>query len=343
MEENEGTGKDRNTMKRETRNVIRETVLAALLFLLCLPAFTAARAAGTVTVGIPVYKAITGTPGKAGAFTFILTAADGAPMPAGSVNGVKTASVSGAGDATFGNVTYDKVGDYRYTIRESAGSDAAYTYDSTVYDLTVQVTWAGDVGGNLKAVLYLHKDGETAKQEKALFTNVYKSGFVIVDPPVQKVISGDKPSTSAAFIFYLKASDAACPMPSGSADGVKILTITGAGTKDFGDITFTQAGTYTYTVYERKGSLGGYKYDATVYTMKIVVKQDGSGNLSAERTITNAAGTAKTALTFVNEYDESTDPKTGDASLRSLWWILLLAAGAGAGAALYIRRKQKRR
>jgi pilin isopeptide linkage protein len=195
----------------------------------------------------------------------------------------------------------------------------------------------------LKAVQYLHKDGETTKQEKALFTNVYQSDSVVVDPPVQKVISGDTPSTSGTFVFYLKADDNAFPMPSGSTGGTAVLSITGAGTKDFGNITFTQTGTYTYAVYERKGSLGGYKYDSTIYTMKIVVTRDSGGNLVATRTITNAAGTVQSGLTFVNEYDESTDPKTGDSSLRSLWWILLLVAGAGVGAALYIRKKQKKR
>ncbi len=195
----------------------------------------------------------------------------------------------------------------------------------------------------MKAVQYLHKDGETTKQEKALFTNVYQSDSVVVDPPVQKVISGDTPSTSGTFVFYLKADDNAFPMPSGSTGGTAVLSITGAGTKDFGNITFTQTGTYTYAVYERKGSLGGYKYDSTIYTMKIVVTRDSGGNLVATRTITNAAGTVQSGLTFVNEYDESTDPKTGDSSLRSLWWILLLVAGAGVGAALYIRKKQKKR
>lgn len=330
-------------MNQNIRNVMRKTVLLALLFLLCFPVVSVAYAAGTVTVAIPVYKEISGgTPTEPGTFTFILTAVNGAPMPAGSANGTKSVSVSGAGNVTFGTITYDEVGDYQYTIREIAGTNKAYTYDSTVYDLTVQVTWAGEVGGDLKAVQYLHKDGETTKQEKALFTNVYQSGSVIMDPPVQKVISGDTPSTSASFIFYLKADDASTPMPSGSTDGVKVLTITGAGTGDFGNITFTQTGTYTYTVYERKGSLGGYTYDTTVYTMKIVVTQDSSGNLVATRTITNAAGTVQSGLTFVNEYDQSTDPKTGDTSLRTLWWILLLIAGVGVGAALYIRKKQKK-
>ena len=331
-------------MNRGIRNVIQKATMAALLFLLLFSAIPVAHAAGTVTAAVPVYKAISGgTPAKAEVFTFVLTAQNGAPMPAGSVNGTKSASITGAGNGTFGTITFDEVGDYRYTIRETAGSNAAYTYDSTVYDLTVQVTWAGDVGGDLKAVQYLHKDGETTKQEKALFTNGYKSGSVLVDPPVQKVISGDTPSTSGTFVFYLKADDAAYPMPSGSTGGTAVLSITGAGTKDFGNITFTQAGTYTYTVYERKGSLGGYKYDTTVYTMKIVVTQDGSGTLTAARTITDSAGKTQSGLTFVNEYDESTDPKTGDASLRSLWWILLLAAGAGVGLALYLKNRQKRR
>jgi len=274
------------------------------------------------TLDIPVYKVVSGIPVMAETFVFRLTAEYNASMPAGSVNGVKTVTITGTGNTTFGTITYTTVGDYTYTISEAAGTSGDYVYDTTVYDVTVQVTWRDQAGGTLQATMYLVRHGETQKQERIQFTNTVKSDYVIIDPPVEKRISGDNPSTNSTFVFYLKADNAAYPMPQGSVSGIKTVTISGAGSADFGNITYTQAGTYTYTVYERTGTASGYTYDSTVYHMTVVVTEN-NNNLTATRTITNASGAVQTGLVFTNAYDTPDGPKTGDESKTYLWWILI--------------------
>lgn len=334
-------------------------VLLAVVLSMC-ACNTALAADSTATVNIPVYKVITGdTPAKAETFTFRLTAAGNTPMPSGSVNGVKTMTISGAGNTTFGEITYTEPGNYRYTISEAVGGNAAYTYDATVYGLTVQVTWTNEAGGGMQAVMCLVKQGGTEKQEKAVFTNKYTTSAVIVDPPVQKVISGDMPQADSTFTFYMKADKTAYPMPGGSSGGLKSITIKGAGKNDFGNITFTEAGTYTYTVYEQKGGVSGYTYDTTVYAMKVTVIQ-ADGKLSAVQEITDEKGDIASGLIFANKYSagaaptvsptasptaaatgKTDGPKTGDASKDYIWWMLLGAAVIGIAVALCCIRKRK--
>ena len=82
-----------------------------------------------------------------GEFTFALTSHDGAPMPEGSKDGVKTVTNTGTG-FTFGRMDYDKPGTYVYTVTEQAGRDPTIGYSTQAYDVTVTVT---DQGGMLSA------------------------------------------------------------------------------------------------------------------------------------------------------------------------------------------------
>lgn len=121
------------------------------------------------TVELEVQKILTGDkPSAASTFTFELEAVDGAPMPQDN-----TVTITGEGTAKFGEITYDVPEDYCYTIREKQQTITGYTMDTTVYDVTVQVTT--DDQGVLTAAVYMGKDGDTAKSEKAVFTNRYKA------------------------------------------------------------------------------------------------------------------------------------------------------------------------
>ena len=74
-----------------------------------------------------------GAPGDA-VFTFELCDEDG--------NVIDTASNDASGNITFGSITYSSsdIGKtYSYLIREKAGSDSVYTYDSTTYGVTVTI------------------------------------------------------------------------------------------------------------------------------------------------------------------------------------------------------------
>ena len=113
---------------------------------------------------------------------------------------------------------------------------------------------------------------------------------------VQKNMNGRSFKPGDSFEFTIKAAEGV-PMPAKT----KITMNAAAGiecTESFGEITFTQTGTYTYTVSEtHKGeSINGVTYDATDKTIIIKVKDDGNGKLVAD-------GTALTQTAeFTNEY-----------------------------------------
>lgn len=72
------------------------------------------------------------------------------------------------------------------------------------------------------------------------------------------------------------------PMPDGAKDGALVKQMT----KDakevlFGDIKYTAAGEYTYTISEEVGSIGGIKYSDTIYNVKVKVTDKGDGTLAA--------------------------------------------------------------
>lgn len=111
---------------------------------------------------LPVQKKLAGQqPDTEEPFVFQIVGAEGAPMPASD-----TVSVTGAGQAAFGEIAFDKTGTYEYTVREIAGSAQDYTYDETVY--TVHVT-VQDEKGVLKAAW----TSAPASEAALTFTNTY--------------------------------------------------------------------------------------------------------------------------------------------------------------------------
>lgn len=101
-------------------------------------------------------------------FDFILKAQKGAPMPEGVTTNTKIITISGEGEKAFGEITYTKPGVYVYTITEVEGSFNSYTYDTSVYTLTVTVTMKDN---KLTATQVLVKNEK--EMEKAVFENTY--------------------------------------------------------------------------------------------------------------------------------------------------------------------------
>ena len=124
----------------------------------------------------PVTKIITGSPNTKAEFTFEMVAiTEGAPMPAGAVDGRLTMVIEGMGTKDFGDMVYDTIGVYEYEIREIDDGVAGYTYDSTVYRMTITVETLE--GETIKNVIDLQKQGETV--EEMIFNNIYKKSSII--------------------------------------------------------------------------------------------------------------------------------------------------------------------
>ena len=127
------------------------------------------------------------------------------------------------------------------------------------------------------------------------------------DPPVKKVVKGDKPAVYPAFDFVITPvsttaaglAAATMPMPEKTR-----LSITGPGSAEFGNITFSREGTYVYSISETAGIEDGWTYDRSSCTVTYKVTKSADGRLlTVQRTITKD-GSAADDVVFTNTYRE---------------------------------------
>ena len=252
-------------------------------------------------------------------FTVALTDGDGEPV-SGTFGKGEHAVTFADGKATFtlkdgGEKTVAglPVG-ARYTVAE----DAAEGYTTAV-----------NGADGSKAEGAVTEDGATVA-----FTNTYGTATEGRDVSTAglftKTLKGRDWAEGDSFQFALAGEDGA-PMPEGSADGSKTVSVTAAGTKagdrvafDFGPIRYTlddikdagfaeaggkrvRAKTFTYTVREVRpddgSAIAGVAYDGHVATMTATVTDDGSGNLTA----TTPAIAEVSGGDFVNTYTTELD------------------------------------
>ena len=205
----------------------------------------------------------------------------------------------------------------------NADNNWRYTWD----DLSDKYEWT---------IVEKELDGYTTMvtQEGVTYkiTNTFVVSTIIEDPPVAKKITGDTPSSSSTFTFVLTTSDANYPMPDGSNGTTKEISIKGSGSSKFGPITFTEPGTYTYTVSERDTGVEGYTYDTTVYTIRYTVTEQ-NGELVSKCVITDPNGKEVNSPVFTNKYTVTDDPDTPEKptlpQTGMTWWPvpLLLCLG----------------
>lgn len=232
-----------------------------------------------------------------GEFTFALTSHDGAPMPEGSKDGVKTVANTGTG-FSFGRMDYDKPGTYVYTVTEQAGRDPTIGYSAQAYDVTVTVT---DQGGMLSASV-------DRQATDVRFDNTYTPTPVDVTVKADKHLAG-RDLNDGEFAAELKDSDgnllqtkrfARVPRDAQSDKATDVRE--GEGTLEFDKLTFDKTGVYAYTVDEQDGDLGGVTYDTTSHTVTITVTEDTkSHKLAASVAYSNGQANEKSIL-FQNTY-----------------------------------------
>lgn len=253
-------------------------------------------------------------------FTVALADGDGKPVSGTFGKGEDAVTFAG-GKATFTlkdggekAITGLPVG-ARYTVAE----DAAEGYTTAV-----------NGADGSKAVGAVTEDGTTVA-----FTNTYGTATEGRDVSTAglftKTLEGRDWAEGDSFQFAL-AGEGGAPMPEGSADGSKTVSVTAAaGTKagdrvafDFGPIRYTlddikdagfaevggkrvRAKTFTYTVREVRpddgSAIAGVSYDGHAATMTVTVTDDGSGNLTA----TTPAIAEVSGGDFVNTYTTELD------------------------------------
>ena len=186
---------------------------------------------------------------------------------------------------SFDNITFKKVGTYVFNIKETGfGADGSgMTWDRHTAAATVKVKENNGVLELDGPVVY--SDGADASA--AAFVNRYAAtGSVTVQGT--KAIDGRAFKGADDFSFAV-ASAATNPKLSGlNSQGIlapSYVASTSSQTLDFGTITFTKPGSYTYTFSEvipDGGVKDGVTYDTTVHKLEIDVKDNLDGTLSVE-------------------------------------------------------------
>ena len=204
-------------------------------------------------------------------FKFELTSEDGTPMPASATAAVRKGNLDDKGKAAidFGEITYNKPGEYTYEVREIAGELGGITYSENVATFKVTVT--------VKATGGLKADVEKISG-KTEFKNTYSVKPVEDQITATKVLTGRKLKDSE-FSFELVEGNDVVATGKNDADGKIVM----------GKITYDKPGTYTYKLREKlpneAGLSNGITYDKTNYTIKTSVIDNGDGTLKVTHTL----------------------------------------------------------
>ena len=195
------------------------------------------------------------------------------------------------GRVTFDAIDYTKVGTYHYTIKEKDNGLGGVTYDKKEIKATVKVT--DDGNGQLVAQVSYDTANPT-------FSNTYLAKETTATLEANKVLTGrDLEANEFAFDLI-------------DPNGKVVDTVKNAkdGKISFKELTFKTAGTYTYTIKEQAGALGGVKYDTKVIKATVTVTDDGKGQLHTTVAYENNQNT------FTNTY--SADKATATLSAKKL-------------------------
>lgn len=245
---------------------------------------------------------------EAGQFSFTMTstsAPDGVGAPAPS-NG-STVSNAEDGSFDFGTLTFAEPGEYTYTVTEDKPAQGidGITYSSEVYTLYFNVV---DNNGQLeiKTQSITNSANETVDAGDLNFTNIYNDGEVSYQIAGTKVLetNGYSGETLAQdeYSFALYEEGAEEPLQTvtnGAPNG-------NAAAFQFDSITYAEAGTHTYKVYELgtdgEPGTGGIdtdnvSYSEEVYTITVIVSESNDGRgLSVSSDVQNSD------IVFTNTY-----------------------------------------
>ena len=216
------------------------------------------------------------------AFELSATSGDDTPMPASTDATVRQGNTA----IDFGEIAFNKPGEYTYEVREVKGALGGIAYSDNVAKITVKATV--DTAGKLTAEVTMSKD--------KVFTNTYSvkpDEFSVTDQiTATKVLTGRELS--------LKADEFSFELVEGEDEDAKVVatgTNDAAGNITMGAVEYTKPGKHTYTLREVKGDVGGITYSTAEYTIVTTITDNGDGTLSATHVLKDV-DEAK----FVNSY-----------------------------------------
>lgn len=233
-------------------------------------------ATSSVTDQIKVHKTLTGRTLDENEFTFNLLE---------DKRIVATGTNDASGNVALSAIEYTAPGVHNYTIREHGYGTTAngVTYSDATYRVTTTVVDNGD--GTLGVT---HK---LVDADEAEFENVYTAKPTKLALTAAKVLEGAD-LKAGQFTFKL------------SGGGVELTATNDAnGQVTFSELSFTQAGTYTFTISEVNDGQQGVTYDETERKVTVTVEDDRQGNLIASVNQEELA-----ACVFRNTYTKPEEP-----------------------------------
>lgn len=208
----------------------------------------------SVTDQIKVHKTLTGRTLDENEFTFDLLEDERI---------VATGKNDASGNVVLSAIEYTAPGVHNYTIREHGHGTTAngVTYSDATYRVTTTVVDNGD--GTLGVT---HK---LVDADEAEFENVYTAKPTKLALTAAKVLEGAD-LKAGQFTFKL------------SGGGVELTATNDAnGQVAFSELSFAQAGTYTFTISEVNDGQQGVTYDEAERKVTVTVEDDRLGNLIA--------------------------------------------------------------
>lgn len=127
-----------------------------------------------------------------------------------------------------------------------------------------------------------------------------------------KIAGGDK--------FTLTADDPGAPMPEGTVDGKKTITIRDEGSFSFGDMRFETPEVYWYTITREVTKKKGVVKDDSIYRAKVAALNDGHGYVLVYK----KGGNEKQELIYMDRVA----PDTGDKRTVIYYCMAFTAAAA---------------
>ena len=302
--------------------------------------------AAPATADLKVTKTVNGGPLQPHEqFTFTLLDKDGKQLG-------DEITIKGSDDkseAVFGQLAFDKVGNYEFTIHETSDLGDGWTNDGDV-KVTVTVT-RDEATKTLKAEVSYDRsdiDGDAAKFDNK---HVASGSATIV---VVKQVNGAAPAADQKFDFALSANDEAseAKMPTQAT-----ATTFGSTAAAFGSVDFTLADAgkrFSYTIHETTPAGEGWTNapDVTV-TLTVGDDNDGDGKLPVTVGYSRAAADAAAAL-FDNAYkpvmpekpvvsEKPSVPKTGDESPVEAMALTAAAGATLAATGLFLGLRSRKR
>lgn len=216
--------------------------------------------------------------------------------------------------ASFGDITFNKAGDYKFKVTEVNDGKTNVTYSTEEYTVSVHVE---DKDGNgTFTVTPTIANGAGEEVESIVFENTYTPSSVTLtgDAAIHgtKTLTGRDSKENETFNFTLtedEKNDKSCYTIAENGDVASVGSLTDgqASGFNFGDITFTKRGTYTFYVSEvlpeganesNGYTLEGVTYDNHVETVTVIVTDDYANNTLVTQVKYDADGVA-----FTNKYD----------------------------------------